>query len=42
MAGKRAEGYGVPGFAVRYDSSRPRTAAVLMDLLCQYARAAMS
>jgi SAM-dependent methyltransferase len=30
--------YGVPGFAARYDASRPGTAPVVADLLCQYAQ----
>jgi trans-aconitate methyltransferase len=30
--------YGVAGFAERYDASRPGTAPVVADLLCQYAR----
>src|SRR6266545_154975 len=38
MAAQRVGAYGVPGFAERYDASRPRTPAVLVDLLCQYAR----
>jgi trans-aconitate methyltransferase len=34
----RGRGYGVAGFAERYDESRPGTPAALADLLCRYAR----
>ena len=36
--GRCGSGYGVPGFAERYDASRPGTPTALVDLLCQYAR----
>jgi SAM-dependent methyltransferase len=31
-------GFDRPGFAERYDASRPRVPSALLDLLCQYAR----
>jgi ubiquinone/menaquinone biosynthesis C-methylase UbiE len=36
--GDDGRGYGAPGFAARFDSSRPSTPPILVDVLCQYAR----